>query len=99
MNKITTIIDNDSWMLPCMSKQVLGADCPGCGIQRSIAYLIKGEFLNAFFMYPGLYPMIILGIFLVLDFFIEIKYGEKIKLILFIITVSAILINYFLKLI
>ncbi|MBF4986080.1 DUF2752 domain-containing protein [Nonlabens mediterrranea] len=90
---------DDSWMLPCMSKKMTGMDCPGCGIQRSISHIMKGELIDAFFMYPGIYPMFILFVFLTFDWFFKINHGEKIKLTLAVLTIGTILINYVIKLI
>ncbi|WP_438962836.1 DUF2752 domain-containing protein [Nonlabens sp.] len=89
---------DDSWMLPCMSKKLTGMDCPGCGIQRSISYLMHGDFIDAFFMYPGIYPMFFLFTFLTFDWFLKIKHGEKIKLILALITIGTIVTNFLIKL-
>ncbi|WP_338350690.1 DUF2752 domain-containing protein [Nonlabens tegetincola] len=93
---INLILD-DSWMLPCMSKKILGMDCPGCGIQRSISFLLQGEFVNAFYMYPAIYFLFLLCSVLIIDFFIKIKHGEKIKLVLTVLTIGTILVNYLLK--
>ncbi|MGJ8685409.1 MAG: DUF2752 domain-containing protein [Nonlabens sp.] len=90
---------DDSWMLPCMSKKLTGADCPGCGIQRSIAFLLKGEFSEAFFMYPGIYPLIFLLVFLTFDWFFKIKHGETIKLVLAVLTLGTVVTNFIIKLI
>lgn len=81
-------------MLPCMSKQLTGMDCPGCGIQRSISFLLHGEFIDAFYMYPGIYPMILLFLFLIFDWFKDVKHGEKIKIALVIATIATIVTNY-----
>lgn len=90
-------LKDDSWMLPCMSKQLFGMDCPGCGIQRSISHLIHGEFIDAFFMYPGIYPLIFLFSFLALDLFKPLKHGEQIKFWLAMFTISTIVLSYVLK--
>ncbi|QBA65570.1 DUF2752 domain-containing protein [Muriicola soli] len=86
-------------MLPCLSKQVLGIDCPGCGIQRSVLFLIQGDFLAAFKMYPAIYPILGLFGFLVLDQFFKIKFANKISITLMITSVLLILINFLIKLI
>ena len=90
---------NESWMLPCVSKKITGMDCPGCGIQRSISYLMQGEFVDSFMMYPGLLPIVFLFSFLVLDLFLNIKHSEKIKLLLTFITLGTVLISYAIKMI
>ncbi len=86
-----------SWMLPCISKQITGMDCPGCGIQRSISLLIQGQFSESFVMYPALFPIGILFSFLVLDFFMEIKSSEKIKLVLMFVALGTVIISYVIK--
>lgn len=92
---ITAIITlEESDMLPCLSKQILGMECPGCGIQRSIALLLKGEFLNSFLMYPGLFPMLLLFAFAAINHFMNFRNGSKITGILGGITVFFILLNF-----
>ena len=88
---------NDSWMLPCMSKQLMGMDCPGCGIQRSISFLLQGHIEDSFLMYPGLFPGIFLFLFLFFDWFVDVKYGEQIKLWTTIITIGTILTSFIVK--
>lgn len=45
-------------MLPCMSKKLFGIECLGCGTQRAFVLLLKGEFVEAFKMYPAIYTLI-----------------------------------------
>ena len=87
----------EDYMLPCMSKRLLGMDCPGCGLQRSIVYLINGDFISAFKMYPAIYPMLLLFAFLAVDFFVKVKFANKISIFLMISTVVLILGNFILK--
>ncbi len=84
-------------MLPCLSKKIFGIDCLGCGAQRATAFLFKGEFLAAFKMYPGIYPLLFLVLFLVFDLFVKTKYAKFIKIILGVTTVLTIVISYFIK--
>ncbi|NAS32802.1 DUF2752 domain-containing protein [Flavobacteriaceae bacterium R38] len=84
-------------MLPCLNKRLFGIECPGCGIQRSIAHLLKGEFVEAFHMYPAIYTLIILSIFLVVNLFVEFKFQNIIKFSLIILNVLIILVSYFIK--
>jgi len=87
----------EDYMLTCVNKELFGVECPGCGTQRSIALLLKGEFIAAFKMYPAIYPMIVLLAFLVFNLFVKFKHDYKIKLGLIFLTVGTILINYFIK--
>jgi hypothetical protein len=84
-------------MLPCMSKQLIGLDCPGCGIQRSISFLLEGNISDSFLIYPGLFPGIFLFFFLIFDWFKDIRNGEQIKLWATMITIGTILTSYFIK--
>ena len=84
-------------MIPCLSKAMFGFDCPGCGLQRSIVHLLRGEFWEAFLMYPAIYALIALFGFLIFDYFFTIKRSNTITMVLMILTVSLILINYILK--
>ena len=87
----------EDYLLPCMSKQLLGMDCPGCGLQRAVVFLVQGEFLAAFKMYPAIYSILLLFGFLSLDFFFKIKYANKIIIFLMISSVVLILTNFILK--
>lgn len=86
-------------MLPCLNKQVLGVECTGCGLQRSVLLLLDGDFTAAFYMYPAIYPMILLLLFLLVDQFVKIKYNNTISIALMISTVTLILTNFLYKLI
>ena len=74
-------------------------ECPGCGIQRSVLLLLQGEFLAAFKMYPAIYPILGLFIFLLLDRFFRIKYANAISISLMVLSVLLILINFLYKII
>jgi len=90
---------SEKYMLPCISKQIFGIDCPGCGLQRSLALLLRGEFAASFLMYPGLLPMMALFGFLALNRFISFRRANGITIVLAGITVGTILINFFIKII
>jgi hypothetical protein len=94
-----SFVTDDSWMIPCMSKKLIGMECPGCGIQRSISLLMHGDLVDSFLMYPGLFPGAFLFFFLIFDFFKTIKYGEQIKLWATLITLVTILGSFFIKMI
>ena len=90
-------IDLEDYMLPCLNKQLLGIDCPGCGLQRSVDLLLHGEFVAAFQMYPAIYPMLALLAFLVTSSFTTIKYSRQLKMALVVMTAGTIIISYILK--
>ena len=61
-------MDVEKFMLPCVNKKIFGFDCPGCGTQRSLIALFKGDFADAFYFFPAIYTSILLIIFLGLHF-------------------------------
>ncbi|MFX0558302.1 DUF2752 domain-containing protein [Maribacter sp. CXY002] len=87
----------EQYMLPCFTKKIFGFDCPGCGLQRSLVLLLKGDFNGAFHMYPAIYPMLLLFVFLALNYFITIRFSNSIKITLISVTVGVIVINYISK--
>lgn len=87
----------DEYMLPCLNKKLFGVDCLGCGIQRSLALIVKGEFVEAFKMYPAIYTLIILLLFVLINFKLKFKNAKRIILTLVIINVVIIITSYILK--
>lgn len=84
-------------MLPCINKQLFGMECLGCGIQRATLLVFRGDFVMAFKIYPAIYTLILLAVFLIFNLFVKFKYDEKLKIALIIINVSIIIISYFFK--
>jgi len=58
MITIKIVVSIEDYMLPCLTKQLLGFECLGCGSQRALSLLIHGEFISAFKMYPAIYTLI-----------------------------------------
>ncbi|MDX1364665.1 DUF2752 domain-containing protein [Arenibacter latericius] len=91
------LVQLENYMLPCLNKEIFGIDCPGCGIQRAIAFFLDGEFISAFKMFPAIYTIMLLIAFLGFSFFFEIKNSFKIKLYLLYLNAGIIIISYILK--
>lgn len=89
----------EDYMLPCFTKKLFGFDCPGCGLQRSVTFLVQGDFVAAFEMYPAIYTILPLLVFLLVDAFYKIRYANIIIITLMTSSVALILINFILKLI
>lgn len=87
----------EDYLLPCLNKKMFGIDCLGCGIQRSIIHLINGEFTKAYYMYPAIYTLILLAVFLLLNIKYKFKNSRKIIITLATINVLIIVISYFIK--
>ncbi len=97
MQWVNFVLKAEDYMLPCLTKKFLGFDCPGCGLQRSVSFLLQGEFVSAFKMYPAIYALIPLFGFLLLDHFVKIRRNNEITIFLMVSSVALILGNYILK--
>lgn len=86
-------------MLPCLNKKLFGIDCMGCGMQRSVVLIFHGEFTAALFMYPAIYSLIALFVYILINIFFKFKHSNKIIGILAILSVSIIIISYLIKII
>lgn len=84
-------------MLPCLNKKLLGVECMGCGMQRSISLIFQGEFVAAFQMYPAIYSLITLFLFIGINIFFKFKHSNKIIGALAILTVVTIITSYIIK--
>ncbi|WP_242131932.1 DUF2752 domain-containing protein [Aestuariivivens marinum] len=89
----------DDYMLPCLNKKLFGIECMGCGLQRSASLVTQGEFVDAFYMYPAIYTLILLLIVIVFNTFKKFKYNNKIITILAILNIVIIVTNFVSKLI
>lgn len=88
----------EDFMIPCMSKQLFGMDCPGCGMQRSVALLFRGDFAEAFHMFPAIYSTIPLFIFIGLHFVDKRRNYTKLIIPFAIINAVIMITAYFYKL-
>ena len=56
INIITWLEQNQ---LPCLFKKYFHIDCPGCGFQRSISALLKGNVAESFLLFPTTFALLI----------------------------------------
>ncbi|WP_198513455.1 DUF2752 domain-containing protein [Confluentibacter lentus] len=87
----------EDFMLPCLNKKLFGVECMGCGMQRSILLIFKGEFTEAFFMYPAIFSLILLFGLIALNTFKNFRYASKIITILAILNGLIIVGNFVFK--
>jgi len=92
-----SILKIEDFMLPYLNKKIFGVECPGCGIQRATALLFQGDFTAAFKMYPAIYTLIFMFLFLGVNNFYSVKHANKIIIVLVIVNLTIILTNYILK--
>ncbi|WP_439132184.1 DUF2752 domain-containing protein [Polaribacter sp.] len=91
------LLDLKDYMLPCLSKTLFGLECLGCGFQRSFILLIHGDFIDAFKMYPAVYTLLGLFIFILINFKVKYKHSKKIIARLAYLNLFIMVINYLLK--
>jgi hypothetical protein len=90
-------VDLEKYMLPCFSKTLFGIECLGCGFQRALFLLFKGDFFAAFKMYPAIYTtLIFLGI-VTLHFTDKTKSYNKLLWISGILNGVFMIIGYYYK--
>tara|TARA_B100000809_G_C15077792_1_gene508514 strand:- start:320 stop:604 length:285 start_codon:yes stop_codon:yes gene_type:complete len=87
----------EDYMLPCLNKKLLGFECMGCGIQRSISLLFQGDLIGAFYMYPAILTLILLFGFIIVNHFKNYKFAGRVIIPLAIINVVIIIGNFILK--
>lgn len=87
----------EEYMVPCMNKQLFGVDCPGCGTQRALALLSRGEFVAAFHMFPAIYTTILLFFFIAMHFIDRSHKYHKIIIGLAITNAVIMIIAYIYK--
>jgi len=85
----------DRLMLPCLNKALFGIDCPGCGAQRAFIMVLQGDFKSAFYLYPAIYSLILLGIVLIASRFYSMK--ARLIHVLIGVNVLTIIISYIVK--
>ena len=89
----------ENHLQPCIYKQSLGIECMGCGFQRALIALLKGNIWESLMLYPGLIPMIVLFGILVLHLIFHLKKGATLLKYLFIGNICIIFISYIIKII
>jgi hypothetical protein len=88
----------ESHMQSCFYKKYFGIECPGCGMQRSLIELLRGDFIESLKLFPALIPTIALIVFLILHLVFKFKNGANILKNLFIINTSIVVLSYIYKL-
>ena len=83
-------------MLSCKWKE-LGLECTGCGLQRSVIHVLRGEFTEALIVYPAIYTLILMFVFLGIHLKFNFKEGARILKWLFVLNITIIVVHYILK--
>ncbi|TXE11807.1 DUF2752 domain-containing protein [Seonamhaeicola algicola] len=87
----------EEYMLPCLNKKFFGVECFGCGMQRALALIFKGEFVQAFYMYPAIYTLILLVVLITINAFKNNKLLSKINTTLAVVNAIIIICSFIIK--
>lgn len=87
-----------SHLLTCWFKKIFHVDCPGCGFQRSLIELMKGDLKDSFHLYPATFPILFILAFTVLNFRFKFRFGTKLLNYSYLFTTALILVSYGIKL-
>lgn len=99
INSFSLIDWLEKHLMPCFFKSTTGIDCPGCGNQRSIVALLKGDVVESFIVFPALIFQMATILFLILHLIFKFEKGAKLIKYLFFITMIVMVGNYILKII
>jgi hypothetical protein len=83
----------------CSFREHAGIDCPGCGLQRSILALLRGDLVESILQFPALLPLMAMFILLGIHLVFKLKHGAFVLKVFYITNISIILLNYIFKLI
>lgn len=95
LGKLIELLQKHS--IPCLYKQMWGIECPGCGMQRSIIALLKGEIIYSLKLFPALLPIIGFVLFFILHAIFKFNNGGKVLKIIGIICLIFFIVPYLIK--
>jgi hypothetical protein len=92
-----SLFDSSSGLFQCPFHALTGFDCPGCGLQRSLILLFRGDLQASIQMYWATIPVLMMFIYCLL--FLRYRSEKGLKALLFFFSLNSALIfcNYFYK--
>ncbi|KUJ60546.1 hypothetical protein AR687_17395 [Flavobacteriaceae bacterium CRH] len=87
----------EKYMLPCLFKTLFGIECLGCGFQRALFLLFKGDFFAGFKMYPAIFTSLLFlgfGVFYLLN---KSKNNQKLLWVSATINGLFMIVGYYFK--
>ncbi|AZZ58253.1 DUF2752 domain-containing protein [Riemerella anatipestifer] len=87
----------EDYMLSCPNKKIFGMECFGCGSQRALLLISEGKFVEAFYMFPAIYPLILFVLVSAINFIDKKRHYGKVMIFLALVSVITMIISYFCK--
>ncbi|MFO7721818.1 MAG: DUF2752 domain-containing protein [Bacteroidales bacterium] len=85
--------------MACYYQKYLGVQCPGCGMQRSMAELLRGNLASSIELFPALIPVIFMVAFLVAHIIFRFRNGAAILKYTFIGNAGIIMTTWVIRMI
>lgn len=85
--------------LSCSVKQLLGLDCPGCGMQRAFVALLRGDVVASLRFNASLIPFLFTVFYTAAHLIFGFRSGARWTVIFFSTTVLIMLLNFLVKLV
>lgn len=82
----------------CPFKLFLGIPCPGCGMTRALFAAMRLDFAGAFNYHPMFLPVILIGVYIVLEKLNLFRLDSKYKNLIVKIFCVAMLVTYVIRL-
>jgi len=91
------LFDAKSGLFQCPFHALTNFDCPGCGLQRSIIFLFRGEVIESVRMYWASIPILLMYVYGFL--FLKYRYRNGLRNLIYFFCFNAVLIacNYIYK--
>ena len=87
----------ENHLFTCIFKSSFGIECPGCGTQRALIALLKGDIISSLQYHAGVIPFIFTIIALIVQLKVKHINGSKIVMWLFITTTIITIAQYITK--
>jgi hypothetical protein len=84
-------------MLTCPSKRWFHVECPGCGMQRSIIALFRGDIPASLRLYPATIPLLLLVGYVALHVKYDFRNGATVIKYLYLGVATIVLVFYIYK--
>lgn len=84
-------------LFTCFFKSHFGMECPGCGMQRALIALLKGDLTDSLKYHAALIPFILTIAALLIQLIIKHRLGGKVVMWLFILTSSITFIQFIVR--